>query len=326
MTKFLLMGLMAATALVPASALAQDRGDRPRREAREAGRPAPQRVQRDAPRERPQPQRNFQNERAQQPRPRMPQRDYQNQRPQQARPQMPQRDFQRERPQRREELSRRPERPAGFDRPRGDGQQRWQGGDRRPDGRVDRPDPRPGNRPDVRGNDGRPDRPGVQPGRPGGNWEGRDRRPGDRFDRNDRRPGERFDRNERRPDRGYDRNDGWRNQARDRQDWNDRRGWSRGWRDDRRYDWDRYRQANRNVYRLPRYYPPSGYHYGYRRFSVGLTLGSMLYGSSYWINDPFYYRLPPAYGPYRWVRYYNDALLVDLETGEVVDTVYDLFW
>jgi hypothetical protein len=26
------------------------------------------------------------------------------------------------------------------------------------------------------------------------------------------------------------------------------------------------------------------------------------------------------------VRYYNDALLVDIYTGEVVDTVYDIFW
>ena len=52
----------------------------------------------------------------------------------------------------------------------------------------------------------------------------------------------------------------------------------------------------------------------------------MLFSSNYWINDPFYYRLPPAYGPYRWVRYYNDALLVDIYTGQVVDVEYDIFW
>jgi hypothetical protein len=318
-TKFLLIGLMAATALVPASAMAQDRGDRQHREAREGNRAGPQR-------ERAQPQRNYQNERPQQARPQMPQRDFQNARPQQARPQQPQspqRNYQGERPQRQGDLAQRRDRPQGMERPRGDGQQRWQGGDRRPDGRPDRSDARPGGRPDFRGDDRRPDRPGVQPGRPGGNWDGRDRRPGDRFDRNDQRPNRGYDRTN-----GWrgDRNDGWRNPGRDRQDWNDRRGWSRGWRDDNRYDWNRYRQTNRNVYRLPRYYPPSGYHYGYQRFSVGLTVGSMLYGSSYWINDPYSYRLPPAYGPYRWVRYYNDALLVDLESGEVVDTVYDLFW
>ncbi|MFZ3482528.1 RcnB family protein [Sphingomonas sp. 3-13AW] len=318
MTKFLLIGLMAATALVPASAMAQERGDRPQREARGGGdRSAPrgERPQRNFQNERPQqarpqmPQRNAQNERPQQARPQMPQRDFQNARPQLARPdrQAPQRNYQGERPDRGEQLAQRRDRPQGLERPRGDGQQRWQGGESRPD--------RNGGRPDYHGNDGRPDRAGMQPGRPGGNWDNRDRRPGDRLDRNDRRPA-----------RAYDRNDGWRNPGRDRQDWNDRRGWSRGWRTDNRYDWNRYRQTNRNVYRLPRYYPPSGYHYGYQRFSVGLTVGSMLYGSSYWINDPYSYRLPPAYGPYRWVRYYNDALLVDLETGEVVDTVYDLFW
>ncbi|WP_409574764.1 RcnB family protein [Sphingopyxis sp. PET50] len=33
-----------------------------------------------------------------------------------------------------------------------------------------------------------------------------------------------------------------------------------------------------------------------------------------------------AYGGYRWVRYYNDALLVDTYSGEVVDVIYDFFW
>ena len=31
-------------------------------------------------------------------------------------------------------------------------------------------------------------------------------------------------------------------------------------------------------------------------------------------------------GPYRWVRYYDDALLVDIYSGEVVDVIYDFFW
>ena len=41
---------------------------------------------------------------------------------------------------------------------------------------------------------------------------------------------------------------------------------------------------------------------------------------------PYAYRLPEAYGPYRWVRYYNDALLVDIRDGRVVDVVNDIFW
>lgn len=55
-------------------------------------------------------------------------------------------------------------------------------------------------------------------------------------------------------------------------------------------------------------------------------LWSGLFADQYWISDPYYYRLPPAYGSLRWVRYYNDALLVDVETGYVVDAQYDFFW
>ena len=111
----------------------------------------------------------------------------------------------------------------------------------------------------------------------------------------------------------------------------DRRGdgrldWNRNWHGDRRYDWSGYRQGNRGLYRLPRYYAPYDWQYGYRRFSIGATLFAGLWDQGYWIDDPYEYRLPPAYGPYRWVRYYNDALLVDIETGEVVDTVYDIFY
>ena len=76
---------------------------------------------------------------------------------------------------------------------------------------------------------------------------------------------------------------------------------------------------------MPRYYNPYR-GYGYTRFSIGFTLGSLFYGQRYWINDPWYYRLPPAYGDYRWIRYYDDALLVDVYTGRVVDVIYDFFW
>jgi hypothetical protein len=140
-------------------------------------------------------------------------------------------------------------------------------------------------------------------------------------------------------DNRQDRN--WRDNRGDNRGWNDNRwrggdnrwrgndrggNWSRGWRSDNRYDWQRYRSSNRNAYRLPRYYAPYGWSYGYRRFSTGVILDSLLFNQSYWIDDPYDYRLPEVDGPYRWVRYYNDALLVDIYTGEVVDTVYDIFW
>jgi hypothetical protein len=103
------------------------------------------------------------------------------------------------------------------------------------------------------------------------------------------------------------------------------RQWNRNWRSDNRYDWQRYRSANRSRYHIGRYYAPYR-NYSYRRLSVGFYLDSLFFGSNYWINDPYQYRLPEVYGPYRWVRYYDDVLLVNVYTGEVVDVIYDFFW
>lgn len=100
--------------------------------------------------------------------------------------------------------------------------------------------------------------------------------------------------------------------------------WSSDWRRDHRYDWRNHRHHHRSLFRLGRYYDPYGW--GYRRFSIGYSLWPSYYGSSFWLNDPWQYRLPPAYGPYRWVRYYNDALLINIYTGQVVDVIYSFFW
>ncbi len=105
----------------------------------------------------------------------------------------------------------------------------------------------------------------------------------------------------------------------------DQRSWSRDWRRDHRYDYRTYRNNHRNAYRLGRYHAPYR-DYRYRRLNIGFSLGSLFYGNRYWINDPWQYRLPPAYYPYRWVRYYDDALLVDTRRGRVVDVIYGVFW
>jgi len=109
----------------------------------------------------------------------------------------------------------------------------------------------------------------------------------------------------------------------DRRD--DRRSWSRDWRRDHRYDYRNYRKHHRNTYRLGRYRAPYR-DYRYRRLTIGFSIGSLFYGNRYWINDPWQYRLPPTYYPYRWVRYYDDALLVDTRRGRVVDVIYGVFW
>jgi hypothetical protein len=194
------------------------------------------------------------------------------------------------------------------------------------------PSPQPGARPDWRrDNDG-----------PRGTWNrnGPDNHPGD-WNRDDNRNRNWTGNGERQRDwnNGRDRYDN-----RDRNDWSRQRdldaqrrlndrdrwaGWNRWdnrWRNDRRYDWRDYRAQNRYVYRQPTYYAPYGWSYGYRRFSIGIYLSNVLFASDYWIDDPYDYRLPPAYGPLRWVRYYDDALLVDIRDGYVVDVIHDFFW
>jgi hypothetical protein len=87
----------------------------------------------------------------------------------------------------------------------------------------------------------------------------------------------------------------------------DHHRWDRRWRDNNRYNWP-YRS------------------WSYRRLNIGFHLDSLFYSNRYWISDPWQYRLPAVYGPYRWVRYYDDVLLVDIYSGEVVDVIYDFFW
>ena len=129
-----------------------------------------------------------------------------------------------------------------------------------------------------------------------------------------------------RRDNDRDWRDGRRDNDRNWRDGNhDGRRWDHSWHNNNRYDWRHYRSINRNVFHIGRYYAPYR-NYSYRRLTIGFGLDSLFYSSRYWINDPWQYRLPEAYGPYRWVRYYDDALLVDLYTGEVVDVIYDFFW
>jgi len=123
-------------------------------------------------------------------------------------------------------------------------------------------------------------------------------------------------------DRRDERREDWRRD--DRRDW--RRDWNRhSWRNDHRYDWQSYRYRNRNLFNLGNYYSPYRYH-RYSRFNIGFFLEPLFYRRNYWISDPWRYRLPSAPYGTRWVRYYDDVLLVDTWTGEVVDVIYNFFW
>ena len=100
--------------------------------------------------------------------------------------------------------------------------------------------------------------------------------------------------------------------------------WRTDWRHDRRYDWRNHRRHHRSTFHLGIYIDPFGW--GYHRYNIGWRLWPSFYSSNYWLNDPYMYRLPYAPWPYKWVRYYDDALLVNIVTGQVVDVMYDFFW
>ncbi|WP_296677819.1 RcnB family protein [Novosphingobium sp.] len=172
----------------------------------------------------------------------------------------------------------------------------------------------------------------------GGSWAGRD---GDRNRDGERRRDGQWTSRDGNSSRDNDRwrsnnqsryNDQWRNQQsrnttytyRDNRQ-TDYRNWDRRWRNNDRYNWSSYRRYNPSIYRWGTYYSPYR-NYSYRRLSIGFYLDSLFYSSRYWINDPYQYRLPDVYGPYRWVRYYDDALLVNVYDGEVVDVIHDFFW
>lgn len=114
-------------------------------------------------------------------------------------------------------------------------------------------------------------------------------------------------------------------QYRQRQAYNGNRTttWNRDWRNDRRYDWRNYRNSHRSTFRLGIFLDPFGYNY--RPFDIGYRLAPAYFGQQYWI-DPGMYQLPYPPPGTQWVRYWNDAVLVDMYSGQVVDVIHDFFW
>jgi Ni/Co efflux regulator RcnB len=155
----------------------------------------------------------------------------------------------------------------------------------------------------------------------GGQWSN-----GDRPSRSDR-PGGRYSDN-----RSYGRDDhryaGW---TRDHDDWRDERG--RAWNHDR--DWydnyrtDHFRYFGNRYYAAERfsigyYDPPWGY--ATRLWVRGDRLPLAWCGGRYLIRDYYDYDLyAPPYNA-AWVRVGDDVLLIDMDDGDVLDVIADLFW
>jgi Ni/Co efflux regulator RcnB len=91
------------------------------------------------------------------------------------------------------------------------------------------------------------------------------------------------------------------------------------WRDD---DWQDWRRHNRNEFRNAGWRAP----FRYSNFSVGGRIAPAYYDARYMIADPWRYHLPRPAAWQRWVRHYNDVLLVDLHRGIVIRVLHNFFW
>jgi Ni/Co efflux regulator RcnB len=121
------------------------------------------------------------------------------------------------------------------------------------------------------------------------------------------------------------------NWTHDRDHWRDHRG--REWRHD--YGWYNDFRGNHFFFNNGRYFARQRFFIGYysapwgyssRLWMQGDILPLPYYEGRYFVDDYLRFDLyDPPYGT-RWVRVGYDALLVDTETGEVLDVLHDLFW
>jgi Ni/Co efflux regulator RcnB len=100
-------------------------------------------------------------------------------------------------------------------------------------------------------------------------------------------------------------------------------------------NWNNYpRQFDRQVYQRNitasrryhwhSYNRPHGWYY--QRWVFGQIFPSIFWARDYWITDYWMFDLPiPPYG-YVWVRYGDDALLINRRTGTVLQVVYGVFY
>lgn len=94
---------------------------------------------------------------------------------------------------------------------------------------------------------------------------------------------------------------------------------------DRRWaenDWRAWRDRNRALYARGSWRAP----FRYTRFHPGTRIGTVYYGPRYVIGDPWRYHLPQPGAYRRWVRHYNDVLLVDTRRGTVIRVLPGFYW
>ncbi len=116
-----------------------------------------------------------------------------------------------------------------------------------------------------------------------------------------------------------------------RPDFNRPGGPNNAMRDNRgpRHDFSSTRNFHQNFravqrFRAPTYRRPQGYYD--RRWTWGQTLPVAFWARDYWLDDFSTYDLPPPpYGAV-WVRVGDDALLIDQDSGEIIEVEYGVFY
>jgi Ni/Co efflux regulator RcnB len=79
------------------------------------------------------------------------------------------------------------------------------------------------------------------------------------------------------------------------------------------------RRFHAGVYRAP-----PGYHY--QRWGFGHALPGVYFGRQFWITDWLAFGLFAPPDGLVWVRYGPDALLIDQDTGEIIQVDYGVFY
>lgn len=108
----------------------------------------------------------------------------------------------------------------------------------------------------------------------------------------------------------------------DRSDIREERGEYRDAKREYREDWRDYKQRNRNAFRGARFNAP----FRYRSFGVGASIGHSYYAPRYYVNNYNYFRLRSPGRNLRYVRHFDDVLLVNVRTGRVVQVYRNFFW
>ena len=78
-----------------------------------------------------------------------------------------------------------------------------------------------------------------------------------------------------------------------------------------------------STYHIGPYHAPRGY--SYRRWSYGNILPRLYWTEQYRILEYWLFGLDVPPYDCEWVRYGPDALLIDVQNGEVIQVVYNIF-